>query len=137
MVAINPNNRIQSEGSVPIRPVNSLAEHARLYFEQHPEVSKEDFLREAVEKEINFREQGITRDVDRLAHRECEGANVRHPISERDLRIHAQLIERLMLLHDEKLKQRDLWHKIRQLFLGNRLGRWLGFMVSANPDEHD
>lgn len=103
MVAANSNNRIQSTGSIPVPPVNRLAD-----------------------REIHFDEQSVTEDEIGLTHFECEGANARPSTSERDLRIHAWLIDRLLLLQEEKLKQRNLWHKLRRFLFDNRLGPWLG-----------
>jgi hypothetical protein len=99
MVAVNSENRIQST----MLPVNRLAE-----------------------SEIQFREPTVTGDVIGLSHRDYEGDNARHSISERELRIHLWLIERLMLLQEERLKQRNLWYKIRRCLFENRLGRVLG-----------
>lgn len=111
MVATNPNNRIPSVGSIPALPANRLAG-----------------------REINFREPRITGDVIGLTDRENEGANARSWVSERELSLHAWLIERLLLLQDERLKQRSLWHKIRRYLFENRLGRLLGFCL-CGPDE--
>src|SRR5713101_4783019 len=60
MVAANPNDRIPSAGSSPVPPVNRLAERVRHYFDQHPEVSRQEFLLEAPLREIHFREQRAT-----------------------------------------------------------------------------
>jgi len=103
MVAANPNKRIPSTVSTPALPVNWL-----------------------VEREINFREPRVTHEVIGLTHRESEWVNARPSISERELRLHLWLIERLMLLQDERLKQRSLRNKIRRFLFDNRLGRWLG-----------
>jgi hypothetical protein len=103
MVAANPNNRIQSAGSNPVPSVNGL-----------------------VEREIYFHEQRVTEDAIGATHRVSEGANAWPSTSERGLRIHAWLIDRLLLLQEEKLKQHNLWHKPRRFLSDNRLGRWLG-----------
>ncbi len=113
MVAANPNNRFSTAG---FKRINN-------YFDHHPEVSKREFLREAVEREIQFRERMMTENVIGHTQRECEGANAWLSISERELRIHAWLIDRLMLLQEEK---RGIWYKLRRFLFDNRLGRWLG-----------
>src|SRR5205823_2643061 len=48
MVPANPNDRIPSDGSDPVPPVNRLAERLRHAFDQHPAVFREEFSREAV-----------------------------------------------------------------------------------------
>jgi len=78
------------------------------------------------EMEIHFHEQRVTEDEIGLTYQECDGANARPMTSERELRIHAWLIDRLLLLQEENLKRRNLWHIIRRFLFDNRLGRWLG-----------
>jgi len=127
MVAANPNDRIPSAGSKPVPPVKRLAERIHHYFDQHPEVSQEEFLRKAVAREIDIREQRETGKGAGLARRKGRRINrwstERSPLSAEDVRIHAWLNERLAVLHPE---QDGLWSILRRFLFGNRLMRWLG-----------
>jgi len=108
-------------------PSNRLAERVRHYFDQHPEVSREEFLLDAVRREIHAREPRETGNGARPARREGQGTNrwstARPPLSAEDIRIHAWLNERLAMLHHER---HGLWPKLRRFLFGNRLVRWLG-----------
>jgi hypothetical protein len=122
MAVANPNHGIPSAGSNLMLPVNRPAERIRHYFDQHPEVSREEFLLEAVCREIHFREQraGLAR---RESHETVRWYTARPPLSAGDIRIHAGLTDRLALLHYER---HGLWPKLRRFLFGNRLVRWLG-----------
>ena len=112
MVAASPNCRIPLVAAKPVPPVNPFAERVRQYFDRHLEVSREEFLVEAVRREIDFREQ-----------RETENAAGPAPtLTAEDIRIHAWLLERLALVNYE---QHGLWPKLRRFLFGNRLVRWL------------
>jgi hypothetical protein len=112
MVAANPKYRIPFAAAKPVPPVKQLAERVRQYFVRHPEVSREEFLVEAVRREIAFREQ-----------REIENAAGPAPtLTAEDIRIHACLVERLAVVYYE---QHGLWPKLRRFLFGNRLVRWL------------
>jgi hypothetical protein len=97
------------------------------YFDQLPAVSFEEFLLEARQREIYFRQQQETGNGAGLTRREGKGTNrrstARPPLSAEDIRIHAWLSERLAIVHYE---QHGLWPKLRWLLFGNRLMRWLG-----------
>jgi hypothetical protein len=125
MVPANPNDRIPSARSTPVPPVNRLAERVRYYFDQHSEVSRKEFLLEAVRREIYFRELKEPGNGAGLARRGDQGTNwwssARPPLSAEDVRIHAWLSERLAVLHYER---HGLWPKLRRF--RNRLMRWLG-----------
>jgi hypothetical protein len=130
MVAAKPNHRIPSARSNLVLPVNRLAERVRHYFDQHPEVSREEFLWEAVRREIHFREQRATGNGAGRARRKGQGTSkwstAQLPLSAEDLRIHAWLTERLTVLHDER---HGLWPRLRRFLFGNRLVRWLGLQA--------
>jgi hypothetical protein len=115
-----------------VLPVNRLAERVRHYFDQHPEVSREELLLEAVWREIHFREQKATGNVPGLARRKGQGttkwSTAQPPVSTEDIRIQAWLTERLAVLHYER---HGLWPRLRRFLFGNRLGRWLGVIVPA------
>ena len=49
----NPNDRIPSDGSDPVPPVNRLVERVRHHFDRRPELAREKFLLEAVPREID------------------------------------------------------------------------------------
>jgi hypothetical protein len=112
MVALNRNGRFSPAASNPNSPVNPMAERVRWYFVRHPEVVPEDFLLDAVGRE--------------LARREGLGPNSwsanRSRLTEEDIRLHAWLNERLTALHRERHR---LGPSMRRFFLGNRLVRWL------------
>ena len=135
MVAANPNYRIPYAGSNPVPPVNRLAERVRHYFDQHPEVSRQEFLLEAVLREIHFREHREKGNGAGTMRREGEGtgrwSTARAPLSAEDIRIHALLIERLAVLNYERY---GLWPKLRRFLFGNRLVRWLGLQPQRTGD---
>jgi hypothetical protein len=118
-----------------VPPVNWLAERVRHYFDQHPEVYREEFLLEAVRREIHFREQRATGNgagpVRRQGQRTNRWSTARPPLSAEDIRIHAWLTERLAVLHYERY---GLWPKLRRFLLGNRLVRWLGLQRKMQSD---
>jgi hypothetical protein len=121
MVDGDPNDRIPSDGSNLVPPVNRLSERVRHYFDQHPEASREELLLEALRREIHFREQ---RETGNGAGRvRWEGAwtnswfTARPPLSAEDTHIHAWLAERLALLHYERY---GLWPRLRRFLFGNR-----------------
>jgi hypothetical protein len=109
MAAVNRNDRCPSARSNPTPPVNRLAERVRHYFHRHPEVSREEFLLEAVRREMH--------------RREGPWAPARLPPSTEEIRIHAGLTERLAAFDYER---HGLWPKFRRFLFGNRLVRWLG-----------
>jgi hypothetical protein len=119
MVAATPNDHIPSAGTNIVSPVNRLAERVRHYFDQHPEVSHEKFLLEAVQREIHFREQRESGNGAGLARREGQVTSrwsiARPPLSDEDIRVHAWLIERLAVLHYER---HGLWPKLRRFLFG-------------------
>ena len=132
MVAANPNHRIPSARSEPRPPLNYLAERIRHYFDQHPEISWEEFLRVAVQKEIHFREQREAKNGARLPCREGQGTSrwstARPGLSAEDSRNHAQLNERLALL---KYERHGLWPKLRRFLFGNHMLRWPGLRTPS------
>jgi hypothetical protein len=134
MVAVNPNDRIPSAGSNLVAPVNQLDERIRQYFDMHPDVSRVEFLLEAIRREIHFREQTETGNEAGRACREGNGtrrgSTARPPLSAGGIRIHAWLTERLSVLHYER---HGLWPRLRRFLFGNRLVRWLRFSHSVTP----
>jgi len=120
MVAFNQDYRIPSAGSKFTYSVNRLAGRVRHYFDEHPEVSRGEFLLDAVRREINRREQGETRNVVGTVRRDGEGINRRftvRPPSDDEIRFEALLAERLAVLHYERY---GLWPRIRRFLFGNR-----------------
>jgi hypothetical protein len=117
MVASNLRNSIPSPG-------NRLASRVRQYFDLHPEVSREEFLLEALQREIQFREQTEMGTRVGPGRRFGGGAARRFParpaLSAEDIRIHTWLTERLALLHYER---HGLWPRLKRFLFGNRLGR--------------
>jgi hypothetical protein len=135
MAAANPNDRIPSAGSNSVPPVNRLSERVRHYFDQHPEVSRQEFLLEAVRREIHFREQRETGNGAGPVRRQDKGTSrwstARPRLSAEDIRLHAWLTERLAVLHHER---HGLWPKFRRFLFGNRLVRWLGLQPRRTGD---
>jgi hypothetical protein len=123
MVAANPNHRVSSARPEPRPPLKYLAERVRHHFE----ISWEEFLRVAVQKEIHFREQREAKNRARLPYLQGQGTSrwstARPRLSAEDIRIHAQLSERLALLNYER---HGLWPKLRRFLFGNHMLRWLG-----------
>jgi hypothetical protein len=137
MVAADPNDRIPSAASNIVPPVNRLAERVRHYFDQHPEISREEFLLEALRREIHFCEQKETGNGAGLGSREGHGISRRStlppPPSAEDIRMHAWLAERLAVLYYER---HGRWPKLRRFLLGTRVVRWLRFQPQRTGDEH-
>ena len=107
MVAINTNWRHPAALPDRLSPAGLLADRVRRYFARHPEVSREDFLRDAVARELTLGEgPGAAADRPRL--------------TAEDVRIHARLNERLAALHYERY---GLWPRIRRFLRGTWLVR--------------
>jgi hypothetical protein len=105
-------------------PSYRLDERIRRYFDQHPEVSREEFLLDAVRREIHVREQWDTDHRAGPVRRGHPGANhwstARPAITAEDIRIHTWLNERLAVLHHER---HGFWPRLRRFLFGNRLVR--------------
>src|SRR5262245_38763008 len=104
MVALNKSWRPQAVASDPIPPASRLAERVRNYFARHPEVSREEFLLDAVGRELVLRDGPVT-----------SPKPIGRPLTEEDIRIHAQLNERLAALNYER---HGLWPRIRRFLFG-------------------
>jgi hypothetical protein len=126
MSAANSSNRIWFSRAKTVPPVNRVVEHVRHYFDQHPEVPPEEFLLEALRREVHFREQKEPVGELGLACRKSQRAyrrfSVWPQVTAEDIRFHAWLNERLAALDYER---HGLWPKVRELLFGNRLVRWL------------
>ena len=94
-------------------------ERVRTYFDQHPDVSKDDFLHDALLREIDFREHAENRKVEGIIPRQGEGhrhrSTIRWPLSNHDLRVHSELAERLAEIHYQRY---GLWPKLRRFLFG-------------------
>src|SRR5438105_15433859 len=103
MHAINLNNRMPFDAFQPVPPVNRLAERVRNYVDQHPELDRAEFLLNAVQREIDFREQREMENDAWPARGEHDGTDrwrtARPPRSAAEIRRHAWLIERPARLH--------------------------------------
>jgi hypothetical protein len=126
VVAANPNYRFPPAPPNSVPPAKRLAERVRHYFDRHPEVSREEFLLDAVRRELNSREHeeaGTGPWPGRPGGPGTSPWTGRRPRrSAEDARIHAWLNVRLAALRRER---RGLWPRVRRFFLGNRLVRWL------------
>jgi hypothetical protein len=122
MVTFNQDKCIPPRGSIPVPPVNQLVERVRAYLSQHPEVSREELLLEAVRRVIVVREQKEMSSG--VVGVESEGTSKRYtgrpPLTAEDIRMHAVLAERLALLHYERY---GLWPKVRRFLFGNHVLR--------------
>jgi len=123
MVAFNQNYRFPSAGKNPTRAANRLVERVRYYFDQHPEVSREEFLLDAVRREMLFRDQKEMWHGDGTLGQALGGnnrASAVRPPNDDEIRLSASLAERLAVLHYERY---GLWPRIRRFFFGNRVVR--------------
>ena len=132
MVAANWHYRCPSAASNPVPPVNRLDERIGHYFHQHPVVSRNKFLLDAVRREINFLDP--RKNENGPGHARLEGPGTSPgsadwpPLTDVDLRIHGRLNERLEALHRER---HSLWSKLRRFLFGSGLVQWL---VSGSSD---
>jgi hypothetical protein len=126
MSATNSSERILFAKTKPMRPVNRLAQRVRRYFDQHPEVSREDFLIEAIRREIRFRERNNPSKEPGPVHRGSQqfyrSFKFRPRITAEDIRVHSWLNERLAMLDYERNGVRP---RLRRLLFDNSLVRWL------------
>jgi hypothetical protein len=89
------------------------------YFARHQEVSLEQFMLDAVRREIDFHERAGAGNG--LWHRGGEGQTTRPSSAwrprptEEDIRLHAWLNERLAILHRQR---HGLWATLRRFLFG-------------------
>lgn len=130
MIPWNSNKRLSSAGFNRVAPTNRLARRLQNYFARHPEASREEFLEDAVGKEIDLRDQ-LDQRIDPWFARqqprlwEVQGGpwfTDRPALTEEDVRLHAWIDERLVELHRER---NGLWSRIRRFLFDNRLFGWL------------
>jgi hypothetical protein len=118
MIGPNSPQRLHAHALDLVPRAHRLAQRLDRYFAQHPNVSREEFLMAALEKELDARAPELGRKVwpsVRLeSHQPRRWVDERRPLTEEDLRIHAWLSERLALLHREP---QGWWPKVRR-FLG-------------------
>jgi hypothetical protein len=135
MVASNPNNRIPSNGSNPVPPGNRLAKRFGNFSDPHFELGHDIFFLQAGLQEINFQNYGKADNRERPRQVDGKGikpqSTARSTLRAEDIRIHARLAERLVVLHYQRY---GLWPRLRRLLLGNRLVRWLGLQPQRNGD---
>jgi hypothetical protein len=112
MVAANRSYPIVPTSSYHVPRAHLLAERLRSYFDRHPEVSREAFLLDAVQREIDSRERQVKQAASR------HGRRHRIQPSAEDLRIHNWLNERLAAVHRERY---GWWSKIRRFVIGTLL----------------
>jgi hypothetical protein len=132
----NRNDYIPPGGFDPAPPVNPFAERGRHSFGRRTDLAREKFLPESVWREIDLGEQ--QRETDNGAgptrpKREETSQRLTdpYPVSAADIRVHARLVERLMLLHYERY---GLWPRLRRFLFGNRLIRWLVLHTLGEKD---
>jgi hypothetical protein len=85
-----------------------LVGHVRHYFDQHPEIAREEFLQDAIRREIDFLEQASS------------GPARRHfvprpPLSSKDLRAQSLLAQRVAQIHYQR---HGLWPTVRRFLFG-------------------
>ena len=95
----NPPRR---PGALPL--AEPLVERVRHYFARHPEVRQEEFLLEAVGRELRFCEQ-----------REAKRGAARQPRSAAGIHVQAAVAERLAVIHYER---HALWPRVRRFLAG-------------------
>ena len=139
MAASNPDDRFPPTRSNPLAPVNRPGELVPHYFGRHPEVCREEFLLDAVHREIYAYVQRGTGRGARSAPRERPGSHrlsnplwrpretmpqrrSRPPVTAEDIRIHSWLTERLVALHHER---HGFWPKLRRLLSLSGIIHWL------------
>ncbi len=116
MVALNRNWRPLPAASHALPPGGRLAGRVRRYFARHPDVSPQEFLWDAVIRELRRRE----------GPGEGPRPAGRPPLTEEDVRFHVWLNQRLEALDYE---WHGLWPRFRRLLFSSRLMRRL---VSGN-----
>jgi hypothetical protein len=120
MFALNSNDRFPSGGPKAASQDNRLTERVRRYFDRHPEVSRDEFLLEALSREIDSREQSETSKGSSFARREgrlaARWSTRRSRPSPEEIRMHLWLSERLATLHR---KRHGLWPKLERFLFGS------------------
>jgi hypothetical protein len=106
MVALNRNWPLSPAASNFNLVIDPLSDRVRRYFVRHPDIVPEDFLVDALERELTRREAMGTSPwpAERL------------PLTEEDILLHAWLHERLLALHRER---HGLWPSVRRFFGSN------------------
>src|SRR5688572_22923475 len=123
MVAPNHNHWFQRATLNPAPPARRLQERLLDYFDQHPEVSREDFLLRAIQKEINVRSPDVDRSSPVNARpqrpRSIRPDNGRRPAAQ-DTHIHSWLADRVALVN----RRRHSWREtVRRILLKSFFGR--------------
>jgi hypothetical protein len=106
MVAQNNSPRL-SNVSLDIKPTTArLIQQIETYFVAHPELSWENFLLSALQRELVFRNwngKGGNRPLVRIRSSESSEPTVSRPsLTESDMRFHALLAARVAALHRPK-----------------------------------
>jgi len=121
MIAVNPCHDNSPAGYHAAALVRPLAERVRHYLCRHPEITREEFLLEAVRREIRFCEQRET--MSRVANMRAVDEETRHPpgpqrpLSAEDMRVRASLAQRVASLHYQRY---GLWPRVRRFLVGLR-----------------
>jgi hypothetical protein len=107
-----PANRISHLSSADLDgrwPANRLGERLHHYFDRHPDVSRSEFLVEAVQKELAVR--------DEQAHGVAPAWSYARPqpVTEEDVRIHTWLTDHVLALRPQPKK---LWDRVRHVLFG-------------------
>ena len=113
MPAANPNNSIPSVGFNSDPPINHLGDRIRHYFDQHPEVSREKFLMEAVRREIDYREQRERARPGAGKMKRRAVPPLAHSRTQKTFGFRASVAQRLAVFHYERC---GLWPKVRRFF---------------------
>jgi hypothetical protein len=126
MVAQN-NSRRLSYVSLDIKPATDrLVQQIETYFVAHPELSWENFLLSALQRELVFRnwnENSGNRPSARIRRSESsEPTSSRTSLTESSVRFHALLAARVVALHRPK---HGLWPIISEFLLRNPFCRFV------------
>ena len=118
MVVLNYGNSISSLGSNPATQAKPLVKRVRHYFDQHPEVGREEFLLRAVRREIDLRERNerwTSVNAGEDSKDTSRRFTTRPPLTPEYIRDSARLAQRLAAIHYQR---HGLWPKIRKFFFG-------------------
>ena len=115
MVASNRTFRFSPAARSSFAPANWVMERVHHYFARHPEVSREDFLLDAVGREIDFLERPDAASGPWQPGAEGQRIKLspasRQPLTGEDIRLHVWLNERLAILHQQR---NGIWVKLRR-----------------------
>jgi hypothetical protein len=133
MAAPNHNYRFRRAARNPVPPAHRLKHRLENYFHEHPQVTREDFLLAALEKEMDSRTADtVLRTWAANARPLPRGSSrwqaARGPRTTSDTRLHAWLAERVLVLD----RRRNSWReKLRYVLSRNPMITWIRRQVGT------